>query len=387
MAHQDRINRKYLKAAAGNDLMALLAAIAYRGEHFWTAETLYGAEIDARDGQGRTALILASMKGHQQMAAHIATLFRNKNVELVKATDKSGNTALHHACQYSGHQDLVSDLVALKLDVNQANFQGETPLILAIKGDHGHLANVLIAHGADVNKQDNKGRTPLVHAVLYCKKHVVEQLLLAGADPNRVDNAGNTPLHCLLDLASSSSNISTEFLRETAALLVAKGTDLAISNNRGRKLADSALIKSIVAPTAPVKNPLSGMMKKIFPAPASAGDKDIYAAFVEEGFDPAQDEHWRAIGQSVIEHVIASVDNPRILSTSFNFSAGQCTTQVRNIVTGKVTASTVESIEAFANPAYVAEAHEKLVAMGKTPPPLPSAAPATAKIAGLAGKL
>lgn len=402
MAHQDSINAKFIKAAAHNDLAALNTALTFRDTSYWTGETLGPAQVSATDRGGRTALIWAALKGHQQMAAYLAKLYKSKNAELIKACDKQGNTALHAVCEHSGHADLMCDLIDLGLDVNQANYRGQTPLILAIQDGQGHLVQHLIARGADVNKQDNEGKSPLIWAIERCKKHLVEELLAAKADPNLYDNRGDTPLHRVLSLCNYS-NVSNAFVRELAALLIEKGADATRSNNQGTKLSDHGIISGIINPKEPGPGAVSQIMKKVFKPviledyadetdtgakTQESGDKDpIRTAFIDEGLDPAADEHWRAIGQSVIEHVIGSVDNPRILSTTFNFTAQQCTTQVRNILTGKVTANTVESIEGFGNPTYVAEAHEKLVAMGKTPPPLPQPPLIAGKKTGLGGKL
>lgn len=404
MSLQSRTDSRYLKAARNNDRVSLDAALAVNDTDFWSGNVVRGPKIMARDGSGRTALMLAAYYGHQQMAAYLAKLnFRNQSIDAL-ATDNMGNSALHYACM-SGQADLVQDMLRLKLPVNQPNNEGKTPLLTAIEKGHGHLIELLAKAGADVNKPDNKGVFPLYFAAERMQKHIMEHLLTLGANVNQVNNQGKTPLHRVLETSTEYAS-SRAFRLEAAKLLVEKGTDLAISSNAGKKLSDDQLIISILTP--PEENNGKGALARLFgkgetpaaatppkpepaetPAPASmAGNPKLREAFINEGLDPDADEQWRPMGQSVIEHVIGSIDNPRVLTTTFNFAARQCSSTARNLLTGQVTAQTTEAMDSFPNPDYVAEAHQRLCDAGKTPPPLwPVGAPLAAKKGGLAGKL
>lgn len=402
MSLQSRTDKRYLKAARNNDRVALDAALSVNESDFWNGNVVRGPKIMARDGRGRTALMLAAACGHQQMAAYLAKLnFRNQMIDAL-ATDNMGNSALHYACM-SGQADLVQDMLRLKLPVNQPNNEGKTPLLTAIEKGHGHLIELLAKAGADVNKPDNKGVFPLYFAAERMQKHIMEHLLALGANVNQVNNQGKTPLHRVLETSTEYAS-SRAFRLEAAKLLVEKGTDVNISSNAGKKLAEDQLIISILTP--PDENSGKGALARLFgksetpaavpvatpepvtPATPAAGNPKLREAFINEGLDPDADEQWRTIGQSVIEHVIGSTDNPRVLTTTFNFAARQCSSTARNLLTGQVTAQTTEAMDNFPNPDYVAEAHQRLCDAGKTPPPLwPVGAPLAAKKGGLAGKL
>merc|ERR1712150_304953 len=82
-----------------------------------------------------------------------------------------------------------------KPNLNQANAQGETPLLLAIKNSHWTLVKLLLNMGADVNKPEPSGTiaTPLFNAVWRGKSEVVRQLVECGAKVD-VGSCRSTPL-------------------------------------------------------------------------------------------------------------------------------------------------------------------------------------------------
>lgn len=106
-----------------------------------------GADPEARDNDGRTALLLASA---------------------------------------AGHYHIVKFLISESVDVNAADNEGITAMHLAI--DNSNSSILLLAKaGADVNSQDNKGRTPLMLACKIGKVGAVKNLCDLGADAT-IDN-------------------------------------------------------------------------------------------------------------------------------------------------------------------------------------------------------
>ncbi len=85
-------------------------------------------------------------------------------------------------------------LVQNGADVNQADGDGTTALILAAEmGDKAALALLLVA-GADVNRADKKGETALTKAAEKGCEAVVNQLIKSGAHVNQANNCGVTAL-------------------------------------------------------------------------------------------------------------------------------------------------------------------------------------------------
>ncbi|PWU09324.1 MAG: hypothetical protein C5B51_06470 [Terriglobia bacterium] len=60
-----------------------------------------------------------------------------------------------------GRADIVNMLLGAKADVNQAEANGVTPLLIAIANEHLELARLLLDHGANLTAADFWGRTAL----------------------------------------------------------------------------------------------------------------------------------------------------------------------------------------------------------------------------------
>ena len=115
----------------------------------------------------------------------------------VNAKDKGGNTALH-AAAWSGHEDIVKLLLSHGADPDPKRSDGLTPLINAAgPGAESHgkgCVELLLAGGANVNATDGDGDTPLHKAAYYGNGDVVEILLAHGASINATNKMGRTPL-------------------------------------------------------------------------------------------------------------------------------------------------------------------------------------------------
>lgn len=186
-------------------------------------------DINKQDRDGRTALKLAAIKGHQNIVGCLLQSGADANIQN-GATDE---TALHCAAgngcitivkmlldngadlnirdiddstplfyaAYSGHADIIKLLLEYKTgkskeDVNVQNIYGSTPLHIA-SGDKEKVdvVRVLIEHGANVNATDKHNSTPLHFATEYKNKNVVALLLENGANPNAESIGNYTPLH------------------------------------------------------------------------------------------------------------------------------------------------------------------------------------------------
>ena len=114
----------------------------------------------------------------------------------VNAKDEHGRTALIVAVQES-HPLTVSALIACGADVNEANRIGITALMLAGKtGRVDLLAALLRAPRVEVDLVDRRaGWTALYGAALHGQAGAVALLLAAGADANARATDGRAALH------------------------------------------------------------------------------------------------------------------------------------------------------------------------------------------------
>ena len=106
------------------------------------------------------------------------------------ATDGEGFTALHWAA-YRGHDQIVATLLNAGADPNARNedrnskHYGRTPLRSAVGGGQTGAVSALLNAGADPDATDNAGFSVLHWAAYRGHDEIVAALLSAGADPQR----------------------------------------------------------------------------------------------------------------------------------------------------------------------------------------------------------
>lgn len=118
----------------------------------------------------------------------------------LEAKDSSRRTPLHLASAL-GRLEVVRSLVSLGAKVNEKNYGGETPLMLAEESYNNNanvedITKILINAHAEVNARLSPiGNTPLLNAIERSRFGCVKILTDAGADVNMANNAGESPLH------------------------------------------------------------------------------------------------------------------------------------------------------------------------------------------------
>ena len=130
--------------------------------------------VDAKTGQGYTALILAAYN-HQPQAVDF--LLPGADACL---GDRNGNTALMGVL-FKGYDEVAHRLLQTNCKVDQANNAGETALSFAALFGRVNLLPELVARGANPNHVDARGGTALTMARLQGNSEVVDALRKAGA--------------------------------------------------------------------------------------------------------------------------------------------------------------------------------------------------------------
>ncbi|XP_067676346.1 serine/threonine-protein phosphatase 6 regulatory ankyrin repeat subunit A-like [Haliotis asinina] len=182
------------------------------------------ANIDRKDGIGRTPAMWAAAMGHM----HVVELLVNKGAKL-SLVDSLGLNILHAACLF-GDVEVVKYVISRDcVDINGRVRCGRTPVMLAAVNGHKEIMELLVAKGAnvtltdkngntilhracrggdievvkyivskkmvDINTGKRKNQTSLMLACLWGHKAVVELLVQQGANHSLTDKRGDNILH------------------------------------------------------------------------------------------------------------------------------------------------------------------------------------------------
>jgi ankyrin repeat protein len=129
-----------------------------------------GAEVNALDNQGSSALMFAAVKNDveiMRLLLKFGAEIENKN--------HSGKTALSIAIAW-GHKEAINFLVEqganTNIDLNYLNDDDLTPLMIAVEKNDLELVNLLIKLGADVNLKNKDDETALTIAIANQKEEL-----------------------------------------------------------------------------------------------------------------------------------------------------------------------------------------------------------------------
>jgi uncharacterized protein len=121
----------------------------------------------------------------------------------VDAVDGDGRTALHHAA-IDGGADVAELLLDRGADPNAMDGQQWTPLHFAAREHHVALAEMLLRRGASIDAVDSFGNTPLFRATFDSRGRgeMIATLLRAGADPSHANKRGVSPAKLAATIAN-----------------------------------------------------------------------------------------------------------------------------------------------------------------------------------------
>jgi len=231
----------------------LIVACAFKNYDIAKLLLENGANVNAKNDNGETALIIAAQNDHTEIVklllekgakydpfyktndgfTYLMAFARcgltnycqellNKGAD-VNAKTNSGWTALMYAAK-NGHTETVQLLLEKGADVNAKNFNNErTALIWAAGKGHTKIVKLLLENGADVNAKDIDGRTALMYAANNGHTKIVQILIENGANVNAKDKWGWTVL------LYPAENGHTEIVQ----LLLEKGANVNAKNISG----------------------------------------------------------------------------------------------------------------------------------------------------------
>nr|XP_036670833.1 protein TANC2 isoform X8 [Drosophila suzukii] len=170
-----------------------------------------GAQIDARNRQGYSALWLAVKEGHWSVVEHLL----QRGALLDEPLGQTRKTPLMIAAE-EGHLELVELLLARGSAREAQDHEGFTALSWACLRGHLAAAKTLIEHGCNRHHEDHNGRTALDLAAYQGAASLVLYILDQGGNLEHIDVHGMRPL----DRAIACRNIQAVqvFLRKGAKL-------------------------------------------------------------------------------------------------------------------------------------------------------------------------
>jgi ankyrin repeat protein len=190
-----------------------------------------GYDVNRKDEEGKTALLLAIEKDHQNcvklLLANNAKDEGNKALQL--AMEKGHMNCVKLFLDYNANDEnsimhSVNNVECLRELVRTQNMShinkkfegGNTPLHVAAKEDFCECLQTLIESGANIHAVNNDGNEPIHLAALNGSFDCLKLLVENGSNVNCKGNSMKTPLH----FANSNGHL------DCSNFLISKGADV-----------------------------------------------------------------------------------------------------------------------------------------------------------------
>ncbi len=202
----------------------------------------HGANINAQNKNGDTMLHVTVENNNLTWVDWVREKFGSLvNLEL---RNKRGLTPVAYA-QYLLFIDIVYALqkpflvIGLKGDVDAYDYNGLTPLMLAVVADNRDLVNKLVKERlARIDLRTNDSLNyPIIHLALFQQDlDMITLLLSLGANPEQKDNAGRTALLGIPWMQNLQKR------KKALDMLVKAGSNINERDNRGNGLLDYLIL-------------------------------------------------------------------------------------------------------------------------------------------------
>ncbi|MYN66557.1 MAG: hypothetical protein F4X11_16255 [Acidobacteria bacterium] len=269
-----------------------------------------GADVDARQGDGATALHWAAHLNDLQAADLLI-----RAGAAVDAANDLGVTPLWVATT-GGSAAMVSKLLEARAEPDIAPDTGGTPLMIAARQGNVAAVRALLAHGADMNATEGaQGQTALMWAVARRHPQVVRVLLEVGADPHARTKSSrrHVLLCCQKSLGKTEGTIWIEQGGFTPLLFAARHGAAASAD-------------LLLAAGAPVDDTAAIGTTPLVVA-AQHGFNEVAAVLLKRGADPDAAGagqaalHWAALrgDRALVETLLAHGADPDVRLTQGSF--------------------------------------------------------------------
>jgi uncharacterized protein len=172
-----------------------------------------GADVNAAQSDGMTALHWAAFKGDAELAQMLVYAGAHPD-----AVTRIGQYTPLHVATREGNVAVSKMLIDKGADVNaKTTNSGASPLHLAAAAGNAELITYLLDHKADVNaREDEWGQTPLIFAASLNRVEAIKVLLKRGANPGVTSK--------VVDLDFEGRLAQAAAARQSAAITAFQGT-------------------------------------------------------------------------------------------------------------------------------------------------------------------
>jgi ankyrin repeat protein len=126
--------------------------------------------VDWENAQGETALMMAALKGHTDLA--------RKLIERGAAVNKTGWTPLHYAATH-GHLPIIAMLLEHHAYIDAESPNKTTPLMMAAHYGTAAAVKLLLAEGADPTLKNDLGLTAIDFANRASRQEAADMIAAA----------------------------------------------------------------------------------------------------------------------------------------------------------------------------------------------------------------
>ena len=132
---------------------------------------------------------------------------------------EAGYYSLVHACAETGRDRLIRYLIRKRVNIDQRDQHGRTPLLKGLEEGHETVVKALLQNGADVNVRGKEDETALVVAIVNGRANIIRLLLENRGDVWARGRDGIMPMH---GAANGDHVDATNALKEAGADVTAK---------------------------------------------------------------------------------------------------------------------------------------------------------------------
>ncbi len=194
-----------------------------------------GADVNAAQGDGMTALHWAALKND----AEVARMLIKAGANVTATTRLGGYTPLLLAAR-NGSVAVIDELVTAGANPNAATTNGTTALMMAAAAGRADGVRALLDHGADANAKEVRGETALMFAAASGRVDAIKVLASRGAEVDATMRAVDLTVteQAMQEPAGATTgkNINENESAGAATAKYANGAEPAGRTRRGQKV-------------------------------------------------------------------------------------------------------------------------------------------------------